>query len=133
MLGVSCEVGIEVSEREILTRYTKQNAAEHCGGCTPVAYECQGLVPAKACVGHRCDEHAAVPIVNDVGPDKSECAICVAQAFVKGYEKAFEKTVFWPAVQSARDRLNLLAPGAGAAFVDETRATLNAAGIETEW
>lgn len=70
-----------------------------------------------------------MPPTNDAGPDQSECALCVAQQLVAGYEKAVEKNVFGPIVSSARDRLNLLAPGAGDQFVDEARAQLNAAGL----
>lgn len=82
-----------------------------------------------ACVAHRCDDHEELPVVNDKGPDGSECAGCVADALVKAYEQAFEKTLFWPLIQSARDRLNLLAPGAGDSFQEEVRATINAAAL----
>lgn len=120
-------------ELSLLIRYTTPNTSTHCPACVPFASECKGIVPATACVAHRCSEHSDMPVIGNTGPEQSECSICVAQTFVIAYEKSFEAKVFWPAVQSARDRLNLLSPGAGDQFVDETRATLNAAGIETEW
>lgn len=85
-----------------------------------------------ACVAHRCDDHGTVPPINSHGPDKSECALCVAQALVEGYEKAFERRVFWPTIESARDRLNLLAPGSGNRFLEDARAILNSASIDDE-
>lgn len=85
---------------------------------------------AVACVSHRCDEHADVPPINQGGPDESECGMCVAVDLVASYETAFEQKVFWPVVQSARDRLNLLAPGAGDVFLDEARAILNSASVD---
>jgi hypothetical protein len=88
-----------------------------------------GVHTASGCVGHRCDEHEDLPPMNQTGPDGSECGGCVGQAFAEAYEKAFEKKVFWPLIQSARDRLNLLAPGAGDAFQEEARATINTASI----
>ena len=88
-----------------------------------------GTVPVEACMSHRCAEHAAVPSLNNAGPDNAECAMCVAETMVRAYEKEFEKKVFWPMVESARSRLNLLAVGAGEAFMEEARATLNAAGL----
>ncbi len=91
-----------------------------------------GIHTASGCIGHRCDEHSDLPPMNQAGPDESECGACVGQAFAAAYEKAFEKTVFWPLIQSARDRLNLLAPGAGDKFQDEARATINAASLLSE-
>lgn len=114
---------------DVSVRHYRAGAGEHCGACAPFAAECQGLVPAKACVAHRCPEHAEVPPINDAGPEQSECALCVATTFVRGYEKAFEKSVFNPVVEKARDRLNLMAPGAGDQFVDEARAILNTAAL----
>lgn len=84
----------------------------------------------KACAAHRCDTHQDVPPVNSTGPEQSECGLCVADAIVEAYEKAFEQNVFWPLIESARSRLNLLAPGAGDSFLDEARATLTAASID---
>lgn len=88
--------------------------------------ESGGLPPATACVGHRCDKHNGLPPTNGNGPDGSECAGCTAEAFTEAFEEAFEGDIFWPTVDSARDRLNMLAPGAGDQFVAETRARIEA-------
>jgi hypothetical protein len=85
---------------------------------------------AASCMAHRCDTHAEIPPMNSDGPDKSECGFCVADTIVRTYEQTFEGNVFWPLIESARTRLNLLAPGAGDSFLDEARATLNAASID---
>jgi hypothetical protein len=97
-------------------RFTDREAAQDAG--------------AQACVAHRCDDHAEIPPVNDKGPQRSECGMCVADTIVATYEATFEKNVFWPLIESARTRLNLLAPGAGDSFLEEARATLNAASID---
>jgi hypothetical protein len=89
--------------------------------------EAGGVSPASACVGHRCDEHKTLAPTNQNGPDLSECAACTGESFAEAYERVFFDDIFWPSVQSARDRLNLLSPGAGETFYDETRARVEAA------
>jgi len=86
------------------------------------------------CLAHRClrPDHVEVPVINDAGPDGSECALCVAEELVKAYEKAFEKSVFWPVVETARNRMNLLSFGAGDKFQEEARAIINAARMLSE-
>jgi hypothetical protein len=84
----------------------------------------------KDCIGHRCDEHERAEPHNANGPDQSECAMCLVEAFVLAYERQFEAAVFWPAITSARDRLNLLLPGAGNDLLEDARATLNAAALD---
>jgi hypothetical protein len=80
---------------------------------------------ASDCLAHRCAEHAEMPPVDDRGDDGSECGVCVGVKFVQAHEAAAEddikKKLYWPMVQSARDRLNLLAAGAGDAFEEEAR------------
>lgn len=83
-----------------------------------------GVHTATGCIAHRCDAHADLPPVNQWGPNESECGGCVGQAFAEALEKAFEEQVYWPMVQKARDRLNLLSAGAGTQFEDEARALL---------
>lgn len=62
--------------------------------------------------------------------DQSECGVCIGHKFVAAYADAFEadmlKKIYWPMVQSARDRLNLLARGAGDAFEEECRGHVTA-------
>jgi hypothetical protein len=85
---------------------------------------------ASDCVAHRCAEHAAMPPVDDSADDGAECAICVGGKFILAHEAAAEadikKRLLWPMVDKARDRLNLLARGAGDAFVEEVRAHVTA-------
>lgn len=80
---------------------------------------------ASDCVAHRCAEHAEMGLMDDSADDNSECAICLAHKFVQAYEKAAEaeilKRLVWPMVQSCRDRLNLLAAGAGDQFEESAR------------
>lgn len=91
---------------------------------------------AHDCIAHRCidhpDQHETVGPMNQNGPSLSECAICVAQSFVAAYETTLMKSIFWPLVQTARDRLNLLSPGAGEAFQDHARVTVNSMKILSE-
>lgn len=109
-----------------MIRLVATGKVEHCLTCDLVD---EGVTPATACIAHRCDDHADLPAVNQEGPEGSECAGCVGQAFAAAWEAAFEKNVFWPLIQSARDRLNILAPGAGDQFEEQARAQINAAAI----
>jgi hypothetical protein len=86
--------------------------------------------PAKApsiddCLAHRCLAHREMQPVDDSADNGSECGICTAQKFIAAHEQAAEeeilKRLFWPAIESARERLNLLSPGAGHAFEEEAR------------
>ena len=85
-----------------------------------------------ACGAHRCDEHEDLPAVNSSGPDMSECGICVGAAFVEAFEKKFDAEVFWPSIESAKQRLNFLATGVGDQFVEEVRARLMAARVDPD-
>jgi hypothetical protein len=80
---------------------------------------------ASDCIAHRCLEHAELKPVDDHADDGSECAICVAHKFADALEASLVedilKKLFWPMVQSARDRLNLVAAGAGDTFEAEAR------------
>jgi hypothetical protein len=80
---------------------------------------------ASDCLAHRCDEHREMKPVDDSADDGAECGICVAAKFVLAHEEAAEKEIldrlFWPMVETARDRLNLLALGAGASFEEQAR------------
>jgi hypothetical protein len=77
------------------------------------------------CLAHRCPTHAELPPMDDSADDGAECGPCIGAKYVEAYEKAVEadilKRLFWPLVQSGRDRLNLLAPGAGDRFEEEAR------------
>lgn len=88
----------------------------------PVAFRCED----------HPDKHHDVPAINSNAPEGAECAMCVAEALVRAYEKTFEKSLLWPIVEMAKGRLNLLAFGAGDAFQDEARAQVNAAKLLTE-
>lgn len=92
----------------------------------------QGQTGLEACLAHRCDEHEDLPPVNSTGPNLSECAICVADAFVTAYEKRFEAEIFWPSIESAKQRLNFLAAGVGDQFVEEVRGRIAAARVDPD-
>lgn len=92
------------------------------------------------CVAHRCLEHRQIPPLNmNEGNGSSECGVCAAEEFgARLAEQALAKQdelVILPILdgyaarlaygaelraklQTARDRLNLLSPGAGD-FLDE--------------
>lgn len=80
---------------------------------------------ASDCLGHRCAEHAEMGLMDDHADDGAECGVCLAMKFVVAHEKAAEahilKSLVWPMVQSCRDRLNLLSPGAGDQFEEQAR------------
>lgn len=80
---------------------------------------------ASDCLAHRCAAHAEMGPMDDAADDGAECGPCLGERYVRAYEKAAEddikKRLFWPMVQSARDRLNLLANGAGDSFEEEAR------------
>lgn len=98
----------------------------------PVRHKHIGQTDIEACLAHRCDEHAELPPVNSEGPNLSECAICVAEAFVDAFEKKYEAEIFWPSIESAKQRLNLLAAGVGDQFVQEVRGRIAAARIDPD-
>jgi hypothetical protein len=91
---------------------------------------------AHDCLAHRCvdhpDQHETVPPVNSTGPSGSECALCVAHEFIRVYDTTMMKTLFWPIVETARNRLNLLSPGAGDSFQDHARVTVNSLKVLSE-
>lgn len=66
--------------------------------------------------------------VDDSADDGSECAIHVGEKFARAMEEALVddilKALVWPMVQSARDRLNLMAPGSGHSFENEWRTKI---------
>lgn len=84
------------------------------------------------CVAHRCDEHEQYPPVNSDGPNLSECAICVGEAFVRAFEQKIWNEIFWPAIDSAAARLEFFSPGSGDSFVKETRARIQAAQMDPD-
>lgn len=85
---------------------------------------------ASDCIAHRCAAHAELPPVDDSADDGGECGPCVGEKYIAAYERAAEedikKNLLWPSIDSARDRLNLLAKGAGDQFVEEVRARVQA-------
>lgn len=87
---------------------------------------------AQHCIAHRCEEHQELQPVNSNGPSGSECGACVGQAFAEAYEKTVLKAILWPLVETARNRLNLLSPGAGDTFQDHARVTVNSLKILSE-
>ncbi len=101
-------------------RLVRQNP-ERDENSTPVASDC---------IAHRCQAHAELPPVDDSADDSAECSICVAQKFILAHEEALEEDVMqklvWPAIDKARDRLNLLGHGAGDQFVEEIREWVTA-------
>lgn len=92
------------------------------------------------CVAHRCTDHLNIPPLNmSEGNGSSECGVCSAEEFgARLAEQALEterREVWWDILdayaqrmeyqkvmrarlQTARDRLNILSPGAGD-FLDE--------------
>jgi hypothetical protein len=90
----------------------------------------QGDDPAAApsidnCLAHRCAEHREMLPVDDSADSGAECGICVGVKFVEAHEQAAEeeilKRLFWPMVERARDRMNLLSHGTGYGFEEEAR------------
>lgn len=78
------------------------------------------------CLGHRCQAHRDVPPIDDSEESSgAECGICIGQKFVLLYEEKAEEDIlnklYWPIVEIARARLNLLSLGSGEVFVDEAR------------
>lgn len=83
------------------------------------------------CLFHRCERHETVPMLNaEEEGTRSECGACIAEEMLAmkaqlvlvldGYaERMIYSHTLRLQLAQARDRLNLLSPGAGD-FIDDT-------------